>query len=89
MAKSNGLSNKDLLVRIDERQQAVLKHLEDIDRALTFKVDVEDFKPYCEKTNRLWDDRNRIIGWIIGGGLAGGAISQVLGSAVKAIMASF
>lgn len=89
MAKNNELTNKDLLIRIDERQKYILKVISAFQVALSLKVDKDDFDPYAKKIDKIWDERNRIIGYIVGGGLAGGAISQVLGSALKAVLAYF
>lgn len=72
--KSSELSNKELLIRIDERQKVLRDDVKAIKEVLVSKVDIDD--DYIElkhKVNVLWDRMN----WMIGYGAAGGAIAYV------------
>lgn len=79
-----------LLIRIDERQHIMSDDIKIIKAKLDFKVD--DNKDYCDmkdKVYKMWDDRNKMLGYMIGAGVAGGGISTFLAGAVKAILAYF
>lgn len=78
MAKKSDFTNKELLIRIDERQQAMYKRVATIEDCLTKKVETKDFSEYCEKVEKLWDERNRLVGLILGAGTAGGLASKGL-----------
>ena len=93
-------SNNDLLIRIDERQQEMSKDILTIKNKLETVVTNEkcierqagfskDFSEMRNKTNTMWDERNKFLGYMIGAGMAGGGISSFLVGAVKAVMASF
>lgn len=84
------LSDKELLVRIDERQKEMCKDLDEIKQSLKTRVVNDDnYQSLTKKVNTLWDDRNKVLGVMLGAGLAGGATSVVLQNIVKAILASF
>lgn len=90
MAKSGNIFTvKELLIRIDERQKLMVKRMDNFERMINKKADTSDLEPYCAKTDKMWDERNRIVGWIVGGGLTGGVVSQVLGTALRAVLAMF
>lgn len=79
-----------LLIRIDERQHIMSDDIKIIKTKLDFKVD--DNKDYCDmkdKVYKLWDDRNKMLGYMIGAGVAGGGISTFLAGAVKTILTYF
>lgn len=88
MPNKNGqLTNRELLVRIDERQRAIIKHLELIDLQLENKVDCKDFEPYEKKINTMWDDRNKVLGMVALSSLGGGTVVYVIGKIITNIMA--
>lgn len=68
------MTNKELLIRIDERQQWLTHKIKDICNKMEGKVDIEDFKPYKAKTEALWDNQNKAIGWVIAGATGGGLV---------------
>jgi len=47
-----------------------------------------DYKELKDKVDSLWDDKNRVVGWMLGAGVAGGGISALLGSLVKIVSAN-
>ena len=83
-------TNNKLLIRIDERQQIVLKDIKDIKYKLDCKVeDNPDYHDMKDKVYRMWDDRNKMIGYMIGAGIVGSGITSLLSGAVKTILANF
>ncbi len=48
-----------------------------------------DYKELKMKVDSLWDDKNRLIGWLIGSGVIGGSVSVIAQSIVKTIQANF
>lgn len=86
--ESKDLTNKELLIRIDERQQGLTHKIEDICNKMEGKVDIEDFKPYKVKTEALWDNQNKAIGWVIAGATGGGLV-QLAGILVTKVFAQF
>ena len=41
------------------------------------------------KVDSLWDSKNKLVGWMLGAGIAGGGVSALLNGLVKTISASF
>lgn len=85
---NNNRTNRELLVRIDERQRQAVRDIKKIHDCLETKVDTKDFKPIKDRTNKLWDDRNRAIGWMIGAGVSGGGIAVLLQNFIKVVSAA-
>jgi len=93
-------SNSELLVRIDERQRemasdilSIKKRLETVvtdekckERQTNFNKEFIDVKA---KTHILWDDRNKMIGWLLGAGIVGGTASTLLSGLAKSVFAMF
>jgi hypothetical protein len=48
-----------------------------------------EYKEVKTKVDQLWDDRNKLIGWLIGSGVIGGSVSVLAQSIVKTIQAKF
>jgi len=48
-----------------------------------------EYKELKSKVDSLWDDKNRLIGWLIGSGVIGGSVSVIAQSIVKTIQANF
>lgn len=48
-----------------------------------------EYKEVKTKVDQLWDDRNKLIGWLIGSGVIGGSVSVLAQSIVKTIQANF
>jgi len=66
----------------------IKKGIDDINDSLSCMVKNDDeYKELKSKVDSLWDSKNKIVGWMLGAGIAGGGISTFLASAVKTIMA--
>lgn len=80
-------SDHDLLTRIDERQQVIKSKLEGVEKcvAKSVNIDDEEYKEMRVKVDSLWDSKNKLVGWMLGAGIAGGGISTLLNNLVKAV----
>ena len=75
----NMVKNNDLLIRIDERQKEMAKDVEDIKLSLNYVVQNDDeYKDIRKKVGIMWEDRMKMIGYMIGSGITGGAIGALL-----------
>ena len=83
-------TNETLLIRIDERQKEVLHKVQNIETEMktTVKED-ENFKNLNNKVKTLWDDRNKIIGWVVGAGVVGGSTANLICNGVKSLFAKW
>ncbi len=73
------VKNNDLLIRIDERQKEMAKDVEDIKLSLNYVVQNDDeYKDIRKKVGIMWEDRMKMIGYMIGSGITGGAIGALL-----------
>ncbi len=48
-----------------------------------------EYKEVKTKVDQLWDDRNKLIGWLIGSGVIGGSVSVLAQNLIKVIEAHF
>jgi hypothetical protein len=80
MTKDNeNLSNKELLIRIDERQRRILNDISDIKRTLNGKVDNdESYGEMREKVETLWDMKNKLIGYAAGSGAVASLVFEIV-----------
>jgi len=63
--------------------------IDDIKDSLECMVkDDDDFKLMKTQVKTLWDDRNKLIGWLLGAGIVGGTTGAILQNIVKTITAS-
>ena len=51
--------------------------------------DDSEYKELKTKVDNLWDDRNKLIGWLIGSGIIGGSVSVMAQNLIKTIQAQF
>jgi len=73
------VKNNDLLIRIDERQKEMAKDIADIRLSLNYVVQNDDeYKDIKKKVGIMWEDRMKMIGYMIGSGITGGAIGALL-----------
>lgn len=83
MPEQNNFTNKELLIRIDERQQNLCKEVAEIKKILSEKVDFdEEYKEMARRVNELWDWRNKVLGMAT---MAGAATSLVFNLVLKVI----
>ncbi|MDD5015883.1 MAG: hypothetical protein PHW73_12450 [Atribacterota bacterium] len=84
----NTPSVSKLLIRIDERVKKIMSEMREIKHCLesTVKND-EEYREIKTKVERLWDDRNRMIGWMLGAGLVGGTTGSIFKSLVETVLA--
>lgn len=46
-----------------------------------------EYKELKMKVDSLWDSKNKLVGWMLGAGIAGGGVSALLSGAVKTVLA--
>ena len=46
-----------------------------------------EYKELKLKVDSLWDSKNKLVGWMLGAGIAGGGVSALLSGAVKTVLA--
>lgn len=68
------------------------QYLKDGVDGINHKLDckVDNDKTYTEmvdKVDNLWDSKNKLLGYMLGAGVAGGGISVILSGAVKTVFA--
>lgn len=86
MAKDN---NETLLIRIDERQKEMSKKIDGIDEKMKcFVINDDDYLDIKGKIKTLWDERNKLIGWMMGAGLVGGVTGSFLKNIVSTVFAN-
>jgi len=74
MAKGSSFTSRELLIRIDERQQQICREIKEIKESLLKKVDLdEDYEEMKDRVSQLWDWKNRVLGWAT----AAGAIASI------------
>lgn len=78
---TNGLSNKDLLIRIDERQQQIRREIELLRGEVCKRVENDDdYHDLRKKVNTLWDWKNKTIGYAAGAGAVASLTFELLKS---------
>lgn len=83
-------AHETLLIRIDERQKAMSDKIDVIDAKMKcFVMNDDEFKDLKGKMKTLWDERNKLIGWMMGAGVIGGSVSVIAQTLVKTIQAKF
>jgi hypothetical protein len=81
-------TDHDLLVRIDERQYGMTTQINTIVKKIECMVPNDtEYQELKVKVESLWDSKNKMIGWMIGAGVAGGGISTVFSGLVKDVLA--
>ena len=76
------MKDRELLIRIDERQAGMSKKIANLCDTLSLKVNNDEkYKEMVGKVDNLWDSKNKVIGWLIGsagiGGIAGALANQI------------
>jgi hypothetical protein len=86
---NKSVTYRELIKEIRTLNDDVTRKLEHLENSLNAKVSVEDFAEYKAKTDKLWDEHNKMIGYVIGGGITGGVVAQGLTKLVTEVMAKF
>lgn len=86
---NKSVTYRELIKEIRTLNDDLTKKLEHLENSLNAKVSIKDFAEYRTKTDKLWDDRNKVIGYVIGGGITGGVVAQGLVKLVSEITAYF
>ena len=87
MNEKDIVTYRELIKEIRSLETNVVERLKRIEECVDGKVSYKTFIDVKTKTDKMWDDRNRVIGYILGGGIAGGTVSQILGGVVREVMA--
>ena len=78
----------ELLIRIDERVKSMSINMDDLCTQVDKKVsNDDDYQDIVKKVNNLWDMKNRMIGWMVGAGIAGGTTVTLLKDLVDKVLA--
>lgn len=80
MTEKNGLTltQKELLIRIDERQKNILEEIKQIKNMQSrFVRDDDEYKLLVKRVSTLWDMRNKIVGYAAGAGGLGALLFQI------------
>lgn len=56
-------TQRELLIRIDERQKSIENRLKTIEQAL---INPNEHLELMEKVDKLWDWKNKIVGYAVG-----------------------
>jgi hypothetical protein len=88
-------TNKELLVRIDERQKFVLKEIAEINKKLDTKLDckefdefkADDFRPVKDKGEKHEKNWDRFLGYMFGSGIVGGTAGAGIAKVIATISA--
>lgn len=89
MSTKSKTSDRELLIRIDERQQIIKAKVEGIEKcvARAVTIDNDEYKEMKARVDNLWDSKNKMIGWMIGAGAAGGSIVTILRTIATDVLA--
>ena len=52
-------------------------------------VDDGEYRELKRKVNTIWDERNKLIGWMLGAGLVGGTTGALVKQLVSNVFAKF
>lgn len=78
-SESFNLSEKELLIRIDERQRQMSELLQDVRHSLLLKVENnEEYHELQKKVDSIWDWKNKITGYAIAAGAAAGLVMTLI-----------
>jgi len=83
-------TQNNLLIRIDERQKDMSKDISVINKKLDCMViNNEEYKDLKKKVFTMWDERNKLIGWMLACGVVGGSTGALFKQLVSSVFAKF
>lgn len=78
------LTQRELLIRIDERQSTMRAEFAEFKLIMTAKVTNDiDYQDIVKKVNVMWDWRNRVIGMVIAWSAIAGTAAAFIFSLIK------
>lgn len=81
-------TDNKLLIRIDERQKAMADDIADIKKSIECAVkDDDEYKELKKKIYTMWDERNKIIGYLLACGIVGGTTGALIKNLVGSVFA--
>lgn len=80
---------QEISIALLKKDMTYLKEgIDDIRSSLETMVPKDDeYKQMKVKVDKLWDNQNRIIGWMMGAGAAGGGVAVLIKSLVTQVIA--
>jgi hypothetical protein len=83
MTEKLDFTQKELLIRIDERQRQMATDLGELKTLLCDKVDDgSEYQTMKQRVNELWDFKNRALGYAAGAGAIASFVYQFIDSVV-------
>ncbi len=77
------ITQKELLIRIDERQRQMSADISHLKTILCGKVDDgSEYQTMKQKVNELWDFKNRALGYAAGAGAIASFVYQFIDSVI-------
>lgn len=81
-------TDNKLLIRIDERQKQMSVDIKEVKENLNCVVrDDDEYKDFKKKVYTLWDERNKLIGWLLACGVVGGTTGALIKQIVSGVFA--
>jgi len=80
---------QEISIALLKKDMTYLKEgIDDIRGSLKTMVPNDDeFKQMKERVDKLWDNQNKMIGWMVGAGATGGGIAVLVKSLVTQVIA--
>jgi predicted RNase H-related nuclease YkuK (DUF458 family) len=87
MDKQDIVTYRELIKEITALRAELTAGIKEIMDCVDTKVSYKTFSDVKTKTDKMWDERNRVIGYILGGGIVGGATSAAIVKTVTEVLA--
>ena len=80
MTKTNeSITQRELLIRIDERQRQMAEDIASLKACVEKKVSMDgDYEDIKDKVCKLWDWKNRTVGYAAGAGALASLIFEIV-----------
>jgi len=77
--KTENFTQRELLIRIDERQKQMSEDIASLKACVEGKVSLDgDYEDIKDKVGKLWDWKNRTIGYAAGAGALASLVFEVI-----------